>query len=112
MRFIKLRVSTGDHAIDAQIDAAEAAAKRQDAVTKKMAEMKAEETVRAKAAGKGKDGFWKRAWKGNGRAERAQNWKRGGRSGDQYAQKRWRQGKGYGDRGGYDDRQPLKRKRY
>ena len=44
--------------------------------------------------------------------------KKGGKSGDQWAQKQWHgKGKGYndrgyGDRGGNDDRQPLKRKRY
>ena len=113
-------------AIDAQIDAAEASAKRHDAVTKKMAEMKAEETARAKAAGKGGNGAWKGGndWKGagnggNGRAERAQNWKKGGKSGDQWSQKQWNgKGKGYGDNGGYggrgghEERQPLKRKKY
>ena len=88
-------------AIDAQIDAAEASAKRQDAVTKKMAEMKTEEAARAKAAGKGKGKeFWKGAWQGNGTAERAQSWKKGGKSGDQWAQKQWHgKGKGYNDRG-------------
>ena len=81
--------SSTNAAIDMQIDAAEAAAKRQDAVTEKMAEMKAEEAERKNAAGKG---YWKVGWKGNGRPDRAQSWKKGnsyekgGRYGGKHAQ--------------------------